>query len=465
MNQQKKMSLSGLIGLIITTIIGAGIFNLSKEMALVSSPGGVIVGWLITGIGMGTLAFAMQGLNQLKPELESGIFSYARAGFGDYMGFNSAWGYWLSTLIKNAAYGTLMFAALSYFFPFFEDGQNMYSIVAATILLWLIHWNVLQGAGNMERLNTLILIMKLLPILIFLIAAITAFKYDIFNRDFWGNLQENANLGLVFPQVKNTMLVTVFSFVGLESAVAFSGKAEKRSDVGKATLFGFAAVTLIYVLVTVLSFGIMSRQELQNLPNPALAYILERIIGKPGAIIVNLGVIMSIFGAWVSSTMLAEEVVYQSSHQGLFPQFFNQRNEKLVSVPSLTLSNLIIQVFFISFLLIPDAYSNLTKFASASILISYTCIGMYYLKVILKRSESHKILQIIVGLLSSLYMLWLIYASGSQFMALTIISLFPGSIMYIITRIYHQQSVFKGFEWILFLLLSVGMVWAVQVIF
>ena len=112
MNQDNKMGFWSLMGLIITTIIGSGIFNLSKEMASVASQAGVMIGWLITGVGMGCLALAMQEVSRRRPDLESGIFNYARAGFGEYIGFNSAWGYWISSLIKNAAYGTLIFSAL-----------------------------------------------------------------------------------------------------------------------------------------------------------------------------------------------------------------------------------------------------------------------------------------------------------------------------------------------------------------
>ena len=54
---------------------------------------------------------------QVKPELTNGIYSYAKEGFGEFVGFNSAWGYWMSALISNVSYITLLFGALGYFFP------------------------------------------------------------------------------------------------------------------------------------------------------------------------------------------------------------------------------------------------------------------------------------------------------------------------------------------------------------
>ncbi|MEG0380058.1 MAG: amino acid permease, partial [Eubacterium sp.] len=165
--------------------------------------------------------------------------------------------------------------------------------------------------------------------------------------DFWGTLSGNFSFSEVLPQVKGTMLITVWVFIGIEGAVVFSGRAKKRSDVGKATLLGFAAVTLIYMSVTVLSFGIMSQAELKGLDRPAMAFVLERVIGKSGAIIVNIGVIISIFGAWIANTLLAEEVAFQAGKDQLFPTFFLKENKSGMPIHSLFITNLIVQLFLL----------------------------------------------------------------------------------------------------------------------
>ena len=48
---------------------------------------------VIAGGGMLMLAFVFQNLAQRKPELNAGVFSYAKAGFGEYPGFISALGF------------------------------------------------------------------------------------------------------------------------------------------------------------------------------------------------------------------------------------------------------------------------------------------------------------------------------------------------------------------------------------
>ena len=140
-----KLTLVPLIALVVGSMIGGGVFNLPSDMSRGASPGAIIIGWVITGIGMLMLAFVYQGLAVRKPDLNAGPYAYAKAGFGDFVGFNSAWGYWISAFLGNVAYAVAIFSALSYFFPFFGDGNNLPSIFGASICLWLIHALVLQG--------------------------------------------------------------------------------------------------------------------------------------------------------------------------------------------------------------------------------------------------------------------------------------------------------------------------------
>src|SRR5690242_21515102 len=89
-----KLTLVPLIALVVGSMIGGGVFNLPSDMSRAASPGAIIIGWLITGIGMLMLAFVYQSLAVRKPALNAGPYAYAKAGFGPFVGFNSAWGYW-----------------------------------------------------------------------------------------------------------------------------------------------------------------------------------------------------------------------------------------------------------------------------------------------------------------------------------------------------------------------------------
>lgn len=447
---ENKIGLLSLVGIIISAIIGAGIFNLMKEVANTASVGVTIIGWVIAGIGMGSLAFCMENLNTKRPDLDSGVFSYAQEGFGDYVGFNSVWGYWVSVIIGNVAFGTLLFSALGYFFPIFENGQNIASIIGASIMLWGITFMITRGLDKAAVLNTVVMIAKLIPILIFIVFVLAAFNKEIFFQDFWGtNAKGDMSLSII-EQLKGTVLATVWVFIGVEGAVVFSGRAKKRSDVGKATIIGFASVTLIYVIVTVFSFGILSQAELRSLPNPAMAYVLEAVLGKTGAIIVNTGVIISIFGAWIANTLLAEEVAYQAGKSTLFPKIFIKENKNAIPINSLIITNVIVQVLLLSFLITNEAYSLLSKLSSATILLPYTCVALFQLKINKENKEKYLSKNMIVGIIATIYMFWLIYASGIIYVILTILALSPGTLLYLYVKKKNKEVVFKRHEWVLF---------------
>lgn len=112
---EKKLGLSALTALVLSSMLGAGVFSLPQNMAAVASPAALLIGWAITGAGILLLAFAMLILTRIRPDLDGGIFTYAREGFGELIGFCSAWGYWLCAVIANVSYLVIVFSALSFF--------------------------------------------------------------------------------------------------------------------------------------------------------------------------------------------------------------------------------------------------------------------------------------------------------------------------------------------------------------
>lgn len=449
--EQNKIGTFRLAGIIISAIVGAGIFNLMKEMASTASAGVNILGWIVAGIGIGSLALCMVNLSQVRPDLNAGIFSYAKEGFGDYLGFNSVWGYWISVIIGNVAFGTLLFSALGYFFPVFGNGQNIASIIGASVVLWIMHVMIVSGLDKATLLNTIVLIAKLVPITIFIVIVIAAFNKGIFIHDFWG-LNSRHPMSIL-AQLKGTMLSTMWVFIGVEGAVVFSGRAKHKKDVGKATIIGFTTVALIYAAVTIFSYGIMSRAQLAKLPNPAMAYVLEAVIGKPGAIIINIGVIITVFGAWIANTLLAEEVAFQAGKQGLFPKYFAKENKHHMPGHSMLITDILVQILLLSFLITSQAYSFLSQLSSAAVLLSYTLVALFQVKeTYLTRGKYRQTFgkNMFIGILTTIYMFWMIYASGTSYILLTILTLIPGTIIYAYVRHNDNKQIFTKYEWLIF---------------
>jgi len=333
----RKLTLWPLVALVVGSMIGGGVFNLPSDMSAHASPAAIIIGWLITGTGMLMLAFVYQSLAVRKPALNSGPYAYARAGFGPYIGFQSAWGYWISAWLGNVSYAVAIFSSLAYFFPFFGKGNNLQSVVGASIALWLIHALVLKGTKQAAFVNLVTTAAKVVPLVVFVILAVIGFNYNKFTLDFSG--AGGTGLGGIMDQVKSTMLVTLWVFIGIEGASVYSSYAAKRSDVGAATVIGFCGALAIYVLVSLLSTGILTQKELAGLPVPSMAGVLESLVGTWGAALISIGLVISVGGAFLSWTMLCAEIPFVAAKDGNFPRWFATENAAKSPAVSLWITN------------------------------------------------------------------------------------------------------------------------------
>ena len=455
----QKLRLGALIALVVGSMVGGGIFSLPQNIAASASAGATLIGWLITGVGMLTLAFVFQTLANRKPELDGGVYAYAKAGFGDYMGFSSAWGYWISAWIGNVSYMVLLFSTLGYFFPVFGEGNTLPAVIGASVLLWLLHFLVLRGIKEAAFINTVTTIAKMLPLALFICIAAIAFKMDVFTADFWG--AGNPELGSVMDQVRNMMLVTVWVFIGIEGASIFSARAEKRSDVGKATVIGFVGVLLLLVLVNVLSQGIMTQAELAGLKNPSMAGVLEQVVGPWGAQLISIGLIVSLAGALLSWTLLCAEILFASARDHTMPAFLRKENANHVPANALWLSNGLIQLFLIITLFNASTYLSLLYLATSMILVPYFWSSAYAVLLAVRgetyeNAAGERNKDLLIAAISTLYAVWLVYAAGVQYLLLSALLYAPGAILFAKAKRELGQPIFTGLEKLIFVAVLIG---------
>ena len=127
-------------------------------MAQVANGSALLVAWLITGVGIIFLALSLLHLTRQRPDLDGGIYNYAREGFGDLIGFCSAWGYWLCTTIGIVGYVVIAFSGVGMFTDskdhiIFGEGNTLYSLIGSSIFVWLVHWLVSRGIKEAAIVN------------------------------------------------------------------------------------------------------------------------------------------------------------------------------------------------------------------------------------------------------------------------------------------------------------------------
>lgn len=322
-----KIGLFSLTALVLSSMIGSGIFSLPQNMAEVAGAEALLSGWLITGIGIIFLGLSFFFLSRIKPELEGGVYTYAREGFGDLVGGLSAWGYWLCTAIGSVGYLVVAFEGLGAFVDsenqtIFGQGNTLAAILGASVIVWAVHYLIARGIREAAYVNLIATIVKTLPLFLFIGLAVWFFSPEQFVQDFSG-----VKLGTTqLEQVKGTMLITLWVFVGVEGASVLSAHAKKKSDVGLATILGILITLVLYVAITVLSLGILPREVIAEMPNPSMAGLMEQMIGTSGKIIITFCLIVSVLASYMSWTMFSSEIPYQAAKTKVFPKVLNRTN-------------------------------------------------------------------------------------------------------------------------------------------
>ncbi len=453
-NTSGKMSLPALTAMVVGSMVGAGIFNLPSRFGTATGPFGAIIAWTIAGTGMYMLARVFQALAEKKPEIDSGVFAYAKAGFGDYMGFLSAFGYWLGSCLGNVFYWVLIGSTLGRFFPeFFGDGSSPTAIILALIGIWTFHFLILRGVEQAAFINTVVTVAKIVPIIVAILAFVFVFNYSQFSENFFGGVgMPDKSL---FQQVRDTMLITVFVFLGIEGASVYSRFAKTRADVGSATILGFVGVLGLMVAITLLPYAAMPRSAIAGVQQPSLAGVLELVVGHWGAVFISLGVLVSVLGAYLAWSLICAEVLFAAAKSKDMPRLFAAQNGNRVPANALWLTNIVVSLFVISTYWSRDAFNFMLDMASVTSLLPYLLVAGYGV-IVARRGEGYETTPSergrdqIFAWLAVFYTLVMFLAAGLKYVLLVTVLLLPGTALYFWARREQKAILFTPVELVIF---------------
>ena len=175
-------------------MVGGGVFSLPQSFGEATGVLGAIIAWTIAGTGMLMLAFVFQSLAMRRPDLDSGIYIYAQTGFGNYAGFNSAFGYWASNVAGNVFFMVFTMTTLGEFFPGLGQGNTILAVVIASVGVWIFHYpdRARRPAGD-GRSTGIVTVAKLMPILAFIVIVRVRVRPADVRRQHLGRRDANAS--------------------------------------------------------------------------------------------------------------------------------------------------------------------------------------------------------------------------------------------------------------------------------
>ncbi|WP_030613871.1 basic amino acid/polyamine antiporter [Streptomyces fulvoviolaceus] len=445
-----KLSLPTLTTMVVGSMVGAGVFSLPRRFAQETGVAGALIAWAVAGTGMLMLAFVFQNLAVRRPDLDAGVYAYAKAGFGEYLGFFAAFGYWASACVGNVTYWVLIMSTIGAIAPALGDGDTVLAVVLSSVGLWLFFALISRGVKEAAAINRIVTIAKIVPILVFVILALFYLKPHVFAENFGGA----DYAGSLFQQVKGTMLATVFVFLGVEGASVYSRHARRREDVGRATILGFLSVFAIFASVTIVSYGLMPMSEIAELRQPSMAGVLEHSVGTWGKVFVSVGLIVSVLGAYLAWTLMAAEVLFVAAKDEDMPRFLGRATAADVPVPALVMTTLLSQIVLVVTLFSDDAFNFALDLTSALTLIPFLLAAGFAVRV----AGGARRRELTVAVLATLYTAFLIYAAGLKYLLVSLIIYAPATVLFVMARREQGRRPFSPRE---FVVLAVSIAGAV----
>lgn len=408
MASPKKIGIWTSTSLVMGNMIASAMFMLPATLSTYGSIS--LIGWVVSGLGAICLALVFSWLSQLMPVANGGPYAYTREGLGDFAAFLVAWGYWLSIWSTNAAIAVAFLSYLTVFVP--ALGVNsMFAVAVGLSAIWFLTWINTRGIRDAGAVQVITTILKIAPLLLVTIGGlfyINTENYFPFNSS--GTSTINA--------ITTTATLTLFAFLGLECATIPSGQVENpEKTVPRATLYGTLAVTLLYILGTVVIMGVLSPSTLQTSKAP-FADAAASMWGEWARYLVAGGAVISTFGALNGWILMQGQIPAAAAVDKLFPSVLKTENK--FGSPYISI---IAGSVFVSFLLLmnfsrslADTYQFIILLSTMTVLVPYlfSAVSFAILAVRTKQLKWNSATKLTIALLAFGYSMWAVGGSGQE---------------------------------------------------
>lgn len=413
--KKEKLGLLSLTALVAGNMVGSGVFMLPSELARVGSI--TILSWIFTSAGAFFLALVFSKMSQIIPKT-GGPYAYARVGFGDFVGFQTAYSYWAAVLIGNAGVAIALIGYLRVFFPVLAN--QAISTVIAIATIWLFTLINIRGMRTVGIVQIITTILKFVPLLVIGLIGWWYFHPEYLTTSF--NLTGKSN----FSAFSYGATLTLWAFIGVESASVPADSVENpKRNIPLATLFGTGIAALIYMATAAAIMGILPANILANSASP-FAAAAKVIFGQWGEWIIASGAAISCLGTLNGWTLIQGQITMAIAEDNLFPKIFAKRNKFNTPAIGIIISSVLITVLLLltSTPNLVDQFQFIILNAAAFSLLAYLYSAIAEIIILRNKEVDVKnTASIIIAVIAALYSLWAILGSGKDtvFMMATII--------------------------------------------
>lgn len=311
-DKKDKYGLWSIVLLGINSIIGTGIFLLPNRAYALMGPSSLLI-LLFDAFLAGCLALCFAEVAGFFSR-NGGPYLYAKAAFGDFVGYEVGVLKLVVTIIAWAAMAVGFATALGAAFPFFA-GDTMKNLIAAVLIGGLTIMNI-AGVKISKILNNLMTISKLVPLCVFIAVGLFFVNGSNFTPFVPTHMADGA--------FANAAITMFFAYTGFEAiAVAAEDFKDPKKDLPRGIILTMIIVTIIYMLVVGISIGILGPDLAVDKAPIQTAF--GRAVGPVGAYFILLGTLFSMGGINLAESFIAPRACTSLAEDGMLPAFLNRR--------------------------------------------------------------------------------------------------------------------------------------------
>jgi basic amino acid/polyamine antiporter, APA family len=435
-HQPRSLGLWTSSALVAGNMIGSGIFLLPASLAAFGSVS--LVGWGLTATGALLLALVFASLGRAYPRT-GGPYEYSRRAFGDFIGFQVGWGYWIAIWAGNAA---IAVAVVSYAGEFWRTltENALVGALGALACIWLLTAVNSMGVRTGGQVQLVTTVLKLLPLIA--IAAVGVFWID---RDLYTPF--NASETSWWRAVTAAAPLTLWAFIGLESATVPADEVKDPTrNIPRSTIIGTLVATAVYVLGTAVVMGVVPMATLQTSTAP-FADAARSMWGDSAGNLVALGAMISAFGALNGWILLQGQIPMAAARDRLFPALFARTTANGTPVIGLVISSVFATVLMLMNYSsgLVNMFTTILLLATLTTLIPYAFSSMAQVVLLVTDRKqfqaAHFARDVSIASLAFAYAMWAMWGSGQDTLAYGVMLLIGGTPVYVWMRWeQHRQQ-------------------------
>src|SRR5262249_14068506 len=281
------------------------------------------------------LALLFASLSRRLPA-DGGPYAYARAAFGNRLGFANAWSYWITAWGGNAAIAVGWVLYVEHFIN--KDHNKLISVLLVLVGLWIPALINLSGVKNMGSVQAVTTIVKFAALAF--VSVVGLFYIKSANFTPW-NISKESTISAIGAG----MAIALFSYIGVETVSVAAGKVRNPDrNIPRATVLGTLSVAVVYMLSLTVVFGIVPSPKLASGSAPYSDAVNAMFGGTWAGNVLAVAVIISGFGALNGWIMISAEMPLAAAKDGLFPQRFKRISRNGVPAFGIVISGLLSSV-------------------------------------------------------------------------------------------------------------------------